>query len=104
MEITCNCWRPECEGNRNTEVWVAALAAGGRSVEQRVHREQARAVILLRGPWYWSCRGRRRGRDAGYPTPPSRPGEFHPEPLTGRVEDWRRLLRRLGLSVTLRFR
>jgi hypothetical protein len=21
--------------------------------------------------------------------PPSRPGEFHPEPLTGRVEDWR---------------
>src|SRR5258706_1074455 len=23
-----------------------------------------------------------RGRDAGCPTPPSRPGEFHPEPLT----------------------
>jgi hypothetical protein len=23
-----------------------------------------------------------RGRDAGHPTPPSRPGEFHPEPLT----------------------
>ncbi len=26
---------------------------------------------------------------AGGPLVPSRPGEFHPEPLTGRVEDWR---------------
>src|SRR3954447_17433163 len=28
---------------------------------------------------------------------PSRPGEFHPEPLTGRVEDWR-----AGLAETSR--
>src|SRR5216683_4318085 len=30
----------------------------------------------------------RAGHDAWRLILPSRPGEFHPEPLTGRVEDW----------------
>ena len=38
-----------------------------------------------------------------HPKPPSRPGEFYPEPLTGRVEDWRRVPRGLSLSVAPRF-
>src|SRR6266446_5044178 len=32
---------------------------------------------------------------------PSRPGEFHPEPLTGRVEDWRAGLGRSLYSLFL---
>ena len=33
---------------------------------------------------------------------PSRPGEFHPEPLTGRVEDWRAGLGRSLCSLLSR--
>src|SRR5205085_8546204 len=33
---------------------------------------------------------------------PSRPGEFHPEPLTGRVEDWRAGLGRCSCSLLSR--
>src|SRR5215211_5042463 len=38
----------------------------------------------------------------GGPVVPSRPGEFHPEPLTGRVEDWRAGLGRCSCSLLSR--
>src|ERR1700687_2469828 len=45
------------------------------------------------------------GRNADIAIPerlPSRPGEFHPEPLTGRVEDWRAGLGRSLYSLLSR--
>src|SRR6266446_8796328 len=41
------------------------------------------------------------GHDARRPRLPSRPGEFHPEPLSGRVEDWRAGLGRSLYSLFL---
>src|SRR5712691_10758925 len=40
-------------------------------------------------------------RRSALPSRPSRPGEFHPEPLTGRVEDWRAGLGRSLYSLFL---
>src|SRR5712692_1588056 len=51
----------------------------------------ASAWSRIRAPRRWSARQ----------SLPSRPGEFHPEPLTGRVEDWRAGLGRSLYSLFL---
>jgi hypothetical protein len=38
---------------------------------------------------HWLAPSASDSRESGFVLVPSRPGEFHPEPLTGRVEDWR---------------